>query len=58
MVIVKELNLSSLASVRKFAEDINATEEKLNILINNAGKSCLCCDFLVILLQTFVKLQE
>ncbi|XP_057663421.1 retinol dehydrogenase 12-like [Diorhabda carinulata] len=36
-VIVKELNLVSLKSVRDLAEDIKKTEDKLHILVNNAG---------------------
>nr|CAB3265509.1 retinol dehydrogenase 14-like [Phallusia mammillata] len=36
-VVVKSLDLSSFASIRQFAEDINNTEERLDILINNAG---------------------
>lgn len=34
---VRKLDLSSLASVRKFAEDVLDTESRLDILINNAG---------------------
>lgn len=36
-VIFKLLDLSSLASVRKFASDILKTEDRLDVLINNAG---------------------
>ena len=36
-VIVKELDLASLKSVRNFAEDVHQTEDRLDILINNAG---------------------
>ncbi|PKA48049.1 Short-chain dehydrogenase TIC 32, chloroplastic [Apostasia shenzhenica] len=36
-VDVLELDLSSLASVRKFAADFNSMDLPLNILINNAG---------------------
>ncbi|XP_060529320.1 retinol dehydrogenase 14-like [Cylas formicarius] len=36
-VIVKELDLSSQASIRKFAEDILRTESRLDVLIHNAG---------------------
>ncbi|KAK4018103.1 hypothetical protein OUZ56_000171 [Daphnia magna] len=36
-VLVKKLDLASLASVRQFAEDILKNEPKLHILINNAG---------------------
>lgn len=36
-IIVKKLDLSSLQSVKDFANDINQTEEKIDILINNAG---------------------
>ncbi|XP_045764301.1 retinol dehydrogenase 11-like [Maniola jurtina] len=36
-VIFKLLDLSSNASIRKFAKDILTTEKRLDILINNAG---------------------
>lgn len=36
-VVYKHLNLTSLSSVRKFAEDIMQTEERLDVLVNNAG---------------------
>lgn len=36
-VIVRKLDLSSLKSVRQFAEEINKTESRLDILIHNAG---------------------
>uniref|UniRef100_A0A8C2IIT9 Si:ch211-107o10.3 n=1 Tax=Cyprinus carpio TaxID=7962 RepID=A0A8C2IIT9_CYPCA len=36
-VIVKMLDLASLQSVRALAKDIQQTEERLDILINNAG---------------------
>lgn len=37
-VVVKQLDLASLQSVRHLASDILATEERLDILINNAGQ--------------------
>lgn len=37
-VSVVQLDLASLKSVRKFAEEIHKTEKRLDILINNAGK--------------------
>lgn len=36
-VVVRKLDLSSLQSVREFAAKINATEERLDVLIHNAG---------------------
>jgi NAD(P)-dependent dehydrogenase (short-subunit alcohol dehydrogenase family) len=36
-VVVRHLELTDFASVRKFAAQINAEEEALHILINNAG---------------------
>ncbi|KAI5643383.1 short chain dehydrogenase domain-containing protein [Phthorimaea operculella] len=36
-VVFKQLNLSSLKSVRQFAEDVKKTESRLDVLVNNAG---------------------
>lgn len=36
-VIVSELDLSSFDSIRKFAAKINATENRLDVLLHNAG---------------------
>ncbi len=36
-LVVRELDLASLASVREFAEDINAEFDRIDLLINNAG---------------------
>lgn len=36
-VIVKYLDLASFESVRGFAQDVIATEPRLDVLINNAG---------------------
>lgn len=36
-VAVKKLDLASLQSVRDLAKDIQENEERLDILINNAG---------------------
>jgi retinol dehydrogenase 12 len=39
-VIVKLVDLSSMESIRNFAQDINDNEERVDILINNAGLIC------------------
>ncbi|XP_029965362.1 retinol dehydrogenase 14 isoform X1 [Salarias fasciatus] len=36
-VVIKHLDLASLASVRRFCEEINKEEPKIDVLINNAG---------------------
>ncbi|XP_053619608.1 retinol dehydrogenase 14 [Plodia interpunctella] len=36
-IVAKKLDLASFASIRAFAEDINKTEKKLDVLIHNAG---------------------
>lgn len=36
-VVIKHLDLASLRSVRKFCEEINEEESKIDVLINNAG---------------------
>lgn len=36
-IIVKKLDLSSLKSVREFAKEINTEEDRLDVLIHNAG---------------------
>jgi len=36
-VIAKKIDLSSLKSVRLFAKSINEEEERVDLLINNAG---------------------
>ncbi len=38
-VLVEKLDLTSLESVRKFADRINASEERIDVLLNNAGKT-------------------
>lgn len=39
-LVVRQLDLTSFKSIRKFAEEINSTEERVDILINNAGLMC------------------
>jgi len=36
-VVLKQLDLSSLTSIRKFAKEINSEESRLDVLVNNAG---------------------
>ena len=37
VIKVMELNLSSLSSIQKLAKELKQKEEKIDILINNAG---------------------
>nr|XP_042897403.1 retinol dehydrogenase 12-like [Parasteatoda tepidariorum] len=39
-VCIKQINLASLNSVRKFADEINSTEKRLDVLIHNSGVYC------------------
>lgn len=36
-ILIRQLDLASLSSVRKFAAEVNEEEQQLDILINNAG---------------------
>jgi len=36
-IVVRKLDLSSLQSIRKFAQQINQEESRLDVLIHNAG---------------------
>lgn len=36
-IVVRKLDVSSLASVREFAQQINREENRLDVLIHNAG---------------------
>ncbi|XP_072160514.1 retinol dehydrogenase 14 isoform X2 [Bemisia tabaci] len=36
-LIIKKLDLSSLESIRNFVDDLNDSEDQINILVNNAG---------------------
>lgn len=40
-IVARELNLSSLTSVREFAQQINREESRLDVLIHNAGTADL-----------------
>lgn len=40
-IVTRELNLSSLTSIRKFAQEINREESRLDVLIHNAGTADL-----------------
>lgn len=42
-VVIRHLDLASLHSVRQFAKDYVDSEDRLDILINNAGKSYCHC---------------
>nr|XP_023022285.1 retinol dehydrogenase 11-like [Leptinotarsa decemlineata] len=44
-VVVKLVNMASLASIRNFASDILKSEKRLDILINNAGTGILRNEF-------------
>ena len=43
VVAVLHLDLSSLESVRKCADELHYEEDKIDILINNAGDFNRCC---------------
>ena len=45
-VCVKLVDLSVMKSVRQFANDIIKTEDRLDVLVNNAGLSGEYCAFL------------
>lgn len=46
-VVIRHLDLASIYSVRQFAKDFMDSEDRLDILINNAGRSvCLPVVFL------------
>lgn len=37
-LLIKKLDLCSLLSIKQCAKDILQTEDRINILVNNAGK--------------------
>ena len=39
-IVVKKLDLSSLASIRQLAREVNQSEDRIDFLINNAGLFC------------------
>ncbi|KAH9369559.1 hypothetical protein HPB48_019653 [Haemaphysalis longicornis] len=51
LVVVKHLDMTSLKSVRKFCDDVIRTEQRLDVLINNAGAIGGKCKGLQIRLQ-------
>lgn len=56
-VVVRKLDLSSFKSIREFAAQINATEERLDVLLHNAGyantfKKCISEDGLEMTMAT------
>lgn len=40
-IVTRKLDLSSFASVREFARQVNSEEERLDVLIHNAGTAQL-----------------
>ena len=47
-VVFRQLDLASFDSIRKFADEILKEEERIHILINNAGKlSNVCREMLI-----------
>lgn len=40
VLVIENIDLCSLKSVRKFAQKVLDSEEKINILVNNAGVMC------------------
>ncbi|XP_033208646.1 retinol dehydrogenase 13-like isoform X2 [Belonocnema kinseyi] len=40
-IVAKHLDLASFKSVRKFAKDVLETENRLDVLVNNAGVNCI-----------------
>jgi NAD(P)-dependent dehydrogenase (short-subunit alcohol dehydrogenase family) len=54
---VKALDLASLASVRKFAEEVKESEKRLDVLLNNAG-TCMTRLLLFLPLSSVVKVSR